>query len=216
VIVASLIGTTGAAVAVGGLVGVLLGTIQELRQRRGSRRALELAAVADKERAEATDDPRALYDYLVDRIGPMSVRAFADDHEARRFVFTAASRADAFLNSAAATTASRQDHLTASRSLIKAGEIAGGLARLRLGLEQEVARWEDSLDKVRHGGLARRAVAASDLPDEIARSLSRAVRIANGGVHGEPVSQEQALQAWEDVARATAWMQRSRHATPQP
>jgi hypothetical protein len=209
-----IISTTATAIAVGAIIGVALGALDELRLRLRARTALEDAARADRERAEATDDPKVLRDYLVDRIGAMSISAFAQDADARRFVTRAADRADGFVNSATASTASHEDHLTAARTLITAGEIPGGLARLRLAVEQAVSAQGDDDEGRREPWKALRR-AAAELPAEAGPGLEQAVHTANRGLHGQDVTQDEALAACRAVEHALQLLAaHRRRATP--
>lgn len=203
---------TTTAVAVVAILGVALGALDEVRRRRKSVHALDVARRADREREKATDDPGALLEYLVNRIGPMSLKDFAEDADARAFVTRAADRADGFLNAAITTTASHQDHLTAAQTLIEAGEIPGGLARLRLAVEQAINALRDD-DLQRPPWAALRYVTAKTLSPDVAHALEHAVHTANRALHGQHVEQTEALMACRDARHALELLKK---ASPAP
>ncbi len=153
-------------------------------------------------------DLPSLQIYLFDTLGSMSIREYARDQDAQRFVARAVDRVEEFLDEGKRTEgeAPRADHLDAAGDAIARGDLVGGLARLRLAIElglRDVALSVGLPAERATGGRLIEMLRRADLIDpQIAEALSYAVKVGNRAVHGETVEPGQAYEALDIVRQA--------------
>lgn len=197
------------AVAGGVVAAVALTTaVLNLRAARAQVRVLANIADEDKQdRVQAMDLP-TLQTYLFETLGAMSIREYARDRDARRFVARAVDRVEEFLEEGASggSDMPTTDHLTTAATAIQGNDLVTGVTHLRLaiqlrlrdvalsaGLPAEGATAGRLIDMLTHAGL---------LDPKAAAALSYAVKIGNRAVHGEGVDSSQAREALEATQRA--------------
>jgi hypothetical protein len=195
---------------VAGALTVLAGALAslQLRELRAQRRVLSTIAVEDRaDRVQEMDLP-SLQTYLFDTLGSMSIREYARDQDAQRFVARAVDRVEEFLKEGERGEGEvpRADHLDVAADAIARGDLVAGLARLRLAVElglRDVALSAGLPAERATGGRLIEMLRRANLVDpQTADALSYAVKVSNRAVHGQTVEPGQAHEVLEIVRRA--------------
>lgn len=195
-------------VSLGFIGGAVAGAIKHLRDLHAQAQALRRIAAEDKSADAQTMDFESLGTYLFDTLGAMSIRDYARDHDARRFVARAVDRVEDFLEEGkqrAGETLGR-DHLEVADRAIREGDLVAGLTRLRLAIElrlRQQALGAGLPAERTSGGRLLNMLRREDLLDpSTSQDLAYAIKVGNQGVHGEPVDQDQAREALDLTRRA--------------
>lgn len=197
---------------VSGLAGAITARaiLSERRADRVAHRALEAVEQQDKTRAVEAMDLASVGDYLFGTLGAMSIRDYAEDKEARRFVARAVDRVDALLGGTGVNAVEpTEEHLEAARTAFTAGDSWTALARLRLAIElrlRDIALSYGLPAERTSAGRTLQLLLRNALIDKhAAQDLLRAIRVANSVVHGYTVDADEAEAA---IGAATRGLER--------
>lgn len=183
----------------------------QFREEHEQRRVLTAIESEDRMDRVQTMDLPSLQAYLFDTLGSMSIREYARDHDAQRFVARAVDRVEEFLTDGTHGRAEAvgTDHLAmAAKAISHGGDLVAGLARLRLAIEMRLR------DVALGHGLPAERAAGGRLIDTLRRAklldpqtcedLLYAVKVGNRAVHGQNVDLQQAQEALDITRRALA------------
>lgn len=149
--------------------------------------------------------------YVYDEIGSLPLARYASDERARQVVARAVETMDDFVmgegaTAEGATTAPTPERdLEAATAAISQGRVWDGLARLRRAIEvhlRSLARERDiPAERAGAGRLLADLVRLEAIPPEVVDFLGPAIRVANSGIHGYPVSRGEAEEALANAQR---------------
>lgn len=199
-LIEALLAALAASTAVGSLAGWIM---QRAAKRKEVRIASDLKSRAVLE-VSSDSDPRDVNAYLVRAAGPLSVREYATDSRVREVVGRVVSRVDDLLEGfeLPAQAPTGRAHLVAARKALERGDAIGALARMRLAVELELRQVAEMSDLPPGGPGVTRVVHQLQrrglIRAEEARVLTGAIRLANGGLHGEDITLEAASEAVEN------------------
>jgi hypothetical protein len=198
---ASSIETAVAALSLATGVAAGIGGLRQLGFRRGEEKTADALKTQAAPEVSADTDPRRLNEYLFGRAGALSLREYVADAEVRAVVDRAIARVDELLEQPEWETepAGNSPQLQAASNALQRGEVVAGLAHLRLAIEialTDLAAGYEISPTRGAGPLLRRVTQAELLSAQQAQALSRAIRLANGALHGESVSIDEAIEAF--------------------
>lgn len=199
---------------VAGVLGAVLPLILAFVARQSNEEAKQALLAAREPRIDQAlrkDDLKGLGDYFFRDLGRLPLADYANDTEARRIVSDAVRNVESFLNAdRPSTDVSASVRVDAKRAEadIAAGDFWGGLSRLRRAIEivlRDAATTADvPMERMGPNQLLKRLVREEVVPRSAAELLRRSISICNRGVHGEPVSGDEAEEALALAAEGLA------------
>jgi hypothetical protein len=185
--------------ATGAVAG--LGNLRQLGRRRGEEKVADALKAQSPTEMSTETDPRTVNEYLFKEAGALSLREYVSDPDARAAVERAIARVDELLDQTDESPYGRDEspQLRAATNAFASGEVMGGLAHLRLAIEialGDLAAQHDLPPTRGATQLLRHLSQAGVMSTPQVQALLRAIHVANGALHGEPVSQDEALTAF--------------------
>ncbi|MFC2079776.1 hypothetical protein ACFLSZ_07320 [Candidatus Bipolaricaulota bacterium] len=193
---------------------------RDSKSRMQTRAALEEHALSS---ALESDDLESLGSYLETKLGSVSVAEFATDDEVRRQVTDFVERVSEFTESPdreeskvpADISRLRQEpsegELAQAERMVREGLVWNGLAVARRTVElrlREIALASDLGTEKRSAGRLLADLVRLELVHQEAPSyLQYSIDVANRGIHGEDVSQGEALEALAAAARGLSLLE---------
>jgi hypothetical protein len=185
-------------------------SVLQVRELRSQQRVLTVIADEDRQDRVQTMDLPSLQAYLFETLGAMSIREYAHDQNARRFVARAVDRVEDFLEEGKGGKKETPgaDHLAAAAAAMERDDLVGGLARLLLAIElalRDIALAEGLPAERITGGRLIDLLRRKDLLDPAtSEALSYVVRVGNRAVHGEAVKPDEARETLAMAQRLLA------------
>jgi hypothetical protein len=187
-------------------VSAVYGALREYQTRQREERIAGDLKEGIPPTISAASDPRELNEYLFRGAGPLSLREYATDAEARGVVEQAVTRIDDLMEGPIASPAREQG--VRGRSAWEAferGDAIGALARIRLETELTLrdlaAAYALRTEPTSPTRLIRQLEQVGALDPQSAADLLKAVRVANGALHGESFAEDEVRQAIEMATR---------------
>jgi hypothetical protein len=192
----------------------LLATATRLWAYRQEERVAVQLKEEERPNLEVESGPRDFNEYLFEKAGTLSIREYAADPDVRGVVESAIAQIDQLLEPLPQDPAgpAHAGQLIAAEKALASNDVVGALASLRLGIELELRQISDLFDAPGKRMTPTRTLATLRKlqvigPDE-AEALAHCIRLANGALHGEPVSANEVrdaiASAWEAMSEIHA------------